>query len=144
MPNQITGRIYHIGPTQQIPTKAGGTFCRRELVIDATRYDWRTGQKLYDNLPAFEVAGEKLCAELDAYREGDMLTVSFDLYGTEYRDRQTGEVRHFTRARAYRMERAPEPRTRQAAAPIAPTLGMEQAPAAPSPQGGEAGNDLPF
>lgn len=132
MPNQITGRIYHIGPTQQIPTKAGGTFCRRELVIDATRYDWRTGQKLYDNLPAFEVAGEKLCAELDAYREGDMLTVSFDLYGTEYRDRQTGEVRHFTRARAYRMERAPEPRTRQAAAPIASGLAVEQ------PQQGQA------
>lgn len=136
MANKLTGRIYHIGPTQQIPTKRGGTFSRRELVIDATRYDWRTGDKLYDNLPSFEVGAEKLCAELDAYKVGDMVTVSFDLYGTEYRDKATGEVRHFTRARAYRIERAAEPPARSGSAPIAPGLAVEQPQQGQAPTGG--------
>ena len=125
MANQITGRIYRLGPTQQITTKRGSTFARRDLVIDATRFDVVTGDKMFDNLPMLEAGGDKLCAELDAYKEGDLVRVSFDLYGSEYRDRQTGEVRYFTRVRAYRIERVEKPQA-QSPAPSTPVEPYDQ------------------
>ena len=39
MANTIIGRIYRITPTENIATKKGTTFMKRQLIIDASRYD---------------------------------------------------------------------------------------------------------
>ena len=50
MANQITGRIYKIMPTQSIVSeRTGNTFYKREIVLDASRFDQYTGEKKFDN-----------------------------------------------------------------------------------------------
>lgn len=105
MANTITGRIYKITPTESIATKKGTTFMKRQLVIDATRYDQYTGEKKFDNFPAFEVGGDELCKQLDGYHNNELVTVSFDLNGREVIDKETSQTKYFTSIRAYKVER---------------------------------------
>lgn len=105
MANTIIGRIYRITPTENIATKKGTTFMKRQLIIDASRYDPYTGEKKFDNFPAFEVGGEELCRLLEGYRIDDLVTVFFDLNGREFLDDQTKQTKYFTTVRAYKIER---------------------------------------
>ena len=75
------------------------------LIIDASRYDPYTGEKKFDNFPAFEVGGEELCRLLEGYRIDDLVTVFFDLNGREFLDDQTQQTKYFTTVRAYKIER---------------------------------------
>ena len=44
MANQIIGRVFYIGNTNEIKSKDGSkTYYKRELVLDATRFDGLTG-----------------------------------------------------------------------------------------------------
>lgn len=116
MANTITGRIRKITPTKAIVSeKTGNTYYKREVILDATRYDPYTGDKLFDNFPMLEFGGEEACRSLDAYKEGDIVTISFDLNGREYADKNTGEVKYFTTVRGYRIEN--KSRNNQAYAP---------------------------
>ena len=100
---KVIGKVYSVGQTQQIASKNGGQpFLKREIVLDATRYDGLTGERGYDNFPMFEFSGEK-CAELDAFKLGDVVEVSFELQGSFYKDKDNVE-RNFTRVRAYKIE----------------------------------------
>lgn len=127
MANTITGRIHKITPTKTITSQAtGNTFYKREVILDASRFDPYTGQKKFDNWPMLEFGGEEACRQLDDYNEGELVTISFDLNGREYTDKQTGEVRYFTSVRGYKIER-----TGQQQPPQQPTA---QAPT-PQPQG---------
>ncbi len=134
MANQITGKIYKMTPTQAIVSpKTGNTFYKREIVLDASRFDQYTGERKFDNYPMLEFSGEQGCRLLDQFKEGELVTVSFDLNGTQYQDKQTGETRYFTRVRAYKIERAglqAQPQGQTAQAPQAPA----PAQAAPQPQ----------
>ena len=103
--NTIIGCIYRITPTENIATKKGTTFMKRQLIIDASRYDPYTGEKKFDNFPAFEVGGEELCRLLEGYRIDDLVTVFFDLNGREFLDDQTKQTKYFTTVRAYKIER---------------------------------------
>lgn len=105
MANTIIGRIYRITPTENIATKKGTTFMKRQLIIDASRYDPYTGEKKFDNFPAFEVGGEELCRLLEEYHNDDLVTVFFDLNGREFLDDQTKQTKYFTTVRAYKIER---------------------------------------
>lgn len=119
MANTITGKLYKIGAVETIPSKDGSkSFTKREIVIDATRFDPYTGQRGMENMPMLEFSGDK-CAELDSFRVGEVVTVSFDLTGVRYNDKDNNE-RFFTRIRAYRIERrqqvnasAPQPMAAQ-------------------------------
>ncbi len=93
MANTITGRIYRITPTESIATKKGTTFMKRQLIIDASRYDPYTGEKKFDNFPAFEVGGEELCRLLEGYRTDELVTVSFDLNGREFLAEQSQQTK---------------------------------------------------
>ena len=100
---KVIGKVYSVGQTQQIASKNGGQpFLKREIVLDATRYDGLTGERGYDNFPMFEFSGEK-CTELDAFKMGDVVEVSFELQGSFYKDKDNLE-RNFTRVRAYKIE----------------------------------------
>lgn len=100
---KVIGKVHSVGKTQQIASKNGGQpFLKREIVLDATRYDGLTGERGYDNFPMFEFSGDK-CAELDAFKRGDVVEVSFELQGSFYKDKDNVE-RNFTRVRAYKIE----------------------------------------
>lgn len=78
----MIGKVLSIGPTQQIPTKNGSSFFKRELVLDATRYDSLTGEKRV-NFPSF-VFSNKNCDLLDKFKKDDIVEVSFVIQGREY------------------------------------------------------------
>lgn len=116
---KVIGKVHSVGQIQQIASKNGGQpFLKREIVLDATRYDGLTGERGYDNFPMFEFSGDK-CTELDAFKRGDVVEVSFELQGSFYKDKD-GVERNFTRVRAYKIEPyavkskpAPQPHTQQ-------------------------------
>ncbi len=113
MANQITGKILYIYPTQQIASKDGSkTLLKRNVVVDCTRFDPYTGERGVENTPMMEFTGDR-CAELDKFQVGQIVTISFDIQGTRYRDKQ-GVEQIFTRIRAYRIEQR---QTQQHAAP---------------------------
>lgn len=102
MANQIIGKVFQIGDTKEIKSKDGSkTYYRRELVLDATRFDGLTGQRGYDNFPSFEFSGDN-CQILNQFKQGDIVTVSFDLQGTKYE--KDGQTRFFTSVRGYKVE----------------------------------------
>lgn len=152
MSNQITGRLIEIGQTVQIPSKTGGApFLKREFLLDATTYDPYTGQRNeYENILPLEVSGDK-CAELDQFRIGDVITVSFALQGRSWTN-QDGELKRMVSIRCYKLEvrrttgqppAQPVQQTLQSApAPFPPT--MEQAFPPPVDANGNPKDDLPF
>lgn len=145
MANTITGKIYKITPTQAIVSqKSGNTFYKREIVLDASRFDQYTGEKKFDNYPMLEFGGEQGCQLLDQFKEGELVTVSFDLNGTQYQDKQTGETKYFTRVRGYKIERAGQQPQPQGQTAQAPQAAPAQAAPQPTPQPQEEPSDLPF
>lgn len=101
MANQLTGRIEVLGQTQQVASKSGSTFSRRELVLNCARYDQYTGEKISENHPQFEFSG-KACEKLDGLNVGDVIVVSFTLQGSWYE--KDGLRRNFTRVVGYDIE----------------------------------------
>jgi hypothetical protein len=69
---QLTGRLFKLADTQ---TFASG-FQKREFVIEET-------EGKYPQQIKFEAMKDG-CTRLDAYREGDILTVHFNLRGNEH------------------------------------------------------------
>lgn len=100
----ITGKVHSVGNTQSIASKNGGQpFLKREIVLDATRFDPYTGERdKFENFPQFEFSGEK-CSELDKCKVGDVVTISFTLQGSFYKGQDDVE-RNFTRIRGYEIE----------------------------------------
>lgn len=147
MPNQITGRLVYIGQPQEIPSKSGGNpFVKREFLLDATTHDPYTGERSqYENIPPLEVSGDK-CAELDQFRVGDVITVSFALQGREWTN-QDGQVKRMVSIRCYKLEAR-----RPAHQPAQATVQQPAYQPAPEPQNfpphvdanGDPEDDLPF
>ena len=144
MPNQITGRLVAIGQSQEIPSKNGGNpFVKREFILDATTHDPYTGERSqYENILPLEVSGDK-CAELDQFRIGDVVTVSFALQGREWTN-QDGHVKRMVSIRCYRLEarKSIQQTTQQSAQP--PTQPMRQPVYQQFPPPVEPKDDLPF
>ena len=150
MPNQITGRLVYIGQPQEIPSKSGGNpFVKREFILDATTYDPYTGERSqYENVLPLEVSGDK-CVELDQFRTGDVITVSFSLQGREWTN-QDGQLKRMVSIRCYKLEaRRPVQQVAQVAQPVQTTVQPAPQPAYQQfpPQVDANGNpkdDLPF
>lgn len=76
---------------------------KREFVLDATPYDPYTGElSEHANILPLELVGER-CADLDRFREGELITVSFALQGRSWRN-QDGEEKRMVSVRCYRLE----------------------------------------
>ena len=151
MSNQVTGRLVEIGQTIQIPSKTGGSpFLKREFLLDATTYDPYTGQRSeYENILPLEVSGDK-CAELDQFRTGDVINVSFALQGRSWTN-QDGELRRMVSIRCYKLElrrtggqtsAQPVQQAPQPAAPFPPTMAQAFPPDVDA--NGNPKDDLPF
>ena len=157
MANQISGRVIAVSKVQTVasadPSKA--PLKKREIYIDCTRYDPYTGERSqYENKPLLEFVSdrtlEKLNPVLDSIREGDIVTISFDLQGRQYKGKD-GKTQFTTGIRCYDI--AVTRRAGQAAAqpvqaaPQAAAQPQYAAPTAESPFAGEGENDndaLPF
>lgn len=150
MSNQITGQLVAIGQTVQIPSKTGGNpFLKREFLLDATTHDPYTGERSqYENILPLEVSGDK-CAELDNFRIGDVITVSFALQGREWTN-QDGQLKRMVSVRCYKLEARKPVQQQQTVQPIqqpTPQPTYQAPPQQFPPQVDANGNpkdDLPF
>lgn len=142
MANTITGRIHRITPEQTITGKSGKTFTKRTLVLDAARYDTHTGEKKYDNYPSFEFSGDGMKI-LDNFKEGDAVTVSYDINGREFEDPETHEIRYFNTIRGFKIERYGDVEAKAQQAPT-PNTSNQQQTAAPVQEQRNDENQLPF
>lgn len=118
--NTKSGVVLAVGQPQQIASqRSGKTYTKRTLYLDCTTFDPYTGQRSqYENKLLFEFMESKT-ALLDNIKPGQVVTVSFDLQGTEITD-QTGQTKHYIHVRPFGIE------VRQ----------MQQAQQQFSPQGG--------
>lgn len=140
MANTITGSIRKITPVQEITGKSGNTFAKRILVLDAARYDTHTGERKFDNYPSFEFSGEAMKI-LDNFKDGDYVTVSYDINGREFEDPNTHETKYFNTIRGYKVEPYGK---RDDLPPSAPAGSTATRAPVTQPQDGEEKSDLPF
>lgn len=123
MSYDFTGKLHRIFDEQQIKD----TFRKREFVVEKT-----DGQ--YPNFIKFELIQDR-CSLLDAYNEGDEVTVSFDLRGREWQDK------YFTNLHAWRIQGAGSGQAAAAPAPAAAAFPSEEPPAFTADK---SKDDLPF
>ena len=107
--NQIIGRVIAVSPITEVPSKEQGkpAIKKRELYMDCTTYDPYTGERSqYENKPLLEFGGDKLVDKLGALNleAGDVVSVSFFIQGTPYKDAQTGKTKVFTAIRTTDIE----------------------------------------
>lgn len=153
MANTVIGSIVNIGAIQNLTSKNGNSFTKRDIVISVKRYDPNTGQPVNDweNTPQLTFLGDK-CRDLDGFKVGDMVSISFDLNGRRYTNAQ-GQVSIITEARPFKIEHygSRQPQTSQPVQqpqfqphayqqqPQMPNVGQLQQSSAPAP-----GYDVPF
>ena len=107
--NQVIGRVIALSQITEVPSKEQGkpAIKKRELYMDCTTYDPYTGERSqYENKPLLEFGGDKLVDKLSALNleAGDVVSVSFFIQGTPYKDAQTGKTKVFTAIRTTDIE----------------------------------------
>lgn len=102
--NQLIGTIQSIGATQELMSKTGNAFKRRELILMLRRFDPNTGEPITDseNTPQLTFIGDR-CADLDNYQVGQVVSVSFDIQGRKYTD-VSGVTKIINDIRPYKIE----------------------------------------
>ena len=142
---QITGRVIALSQVKEVSSTTGGEpIKKRELYLDMTMYDPYTGERSdKENKPLLEFGGDKVLAKLEAMnlQKDDVVTISFVIQGTPYKDKQTGKMRVFTAIRCYDIDMV-----RKAGQAAAQQVAPAPAPApAPQPQQNDGKkDDLPF
>lgn len=97
---ELTGKIEKLSSIMAVPTKSG-SINKREVILTILRYDPNTGEPTGEpNHVAFEFSGERDVPKLEAYKEGDMVTVAFYLSGRNYTGKDNVE-RNFTKVVGY-------------------------------------------
>lgn len=115
MANSKTGVVLAVGQPQQLKSKSGKTFVKRSLYLDCTTFDPYTGQRSqYENKILFDFMESKTSL-LDNIQVGQVVTISFDLQGSEITE-QDGRKKYFTHVRPYNIEvRQIQPQHKQSA-----------------------------
>lgn len=142
--NTKSGVVLAVGHPQQIVSKNGKTFMKRSLYLDCTPHDGITGERSqYENKLLFEFMENKISL-LDNIKIGQVVTVSFDLQGTEV-TMQDGQTKYFIHVRPFGVE------VRQVQHPVQPQSPQQDSypPQQPVVQTSESstqqnGSDLPF
>lgn len=129
MANTKSGVVLAVGQPQQLKSKGGKIFTKRSLYVDCTPYDGITGERSqYENKILFDFMESKMSL-LDNIQVGQVVTVSFDLQGSELTE-QDGQVKYFTHVRPFKVE------VRQAQQPQAPQQAQGNYPPQVPQQGG--------
>lgn len=89
---KFTGKIIYVYPTQQLTSKSGNSFTKRDFVLAVQSFDRDTGEPTIDeeNTPMLTLTGDR-CSQLDNIQKGQIVTVDFYLRGRRYRDEQNKE-----------------------------------------------------
>ena len=147
---QITGRVIALSAVQEIPSREAGkpAMKKRELYLDMTMYDPYTGERSdRENKPLLEFGGDKVLEKLAALnlQKDDVVTVSFAIQGTPYKDQQTGKMKVFTAIRCYDIDVVRKAGQQQVQQP-AQTQQVQQKvqQVAQNLNAEPANNDLPF
>lgn len=146
MAYKIIGNVHKIGTTETKISKNGTSFQRRSLTLIQRRFDHETGEEREPYYPTLDFSGRH-CPDLDGFKPGDRVQVTFEIVGTKYNDRNTGEEKYMNALRAFRIEPYIMPGQQPTAAPQQP---MQAAPMgntgyAPNPQPPQPSeNNLPF
>ena len=92
----LKGKLIVKGDEQQISEK----FKKREFVVqdDSTQYP---------QVISFQLVQDK-CSLLDAYNEGDEISVNFNLRGREWTSPKDGQVKYFNTLEAWKLSGANE------------------------------------
>lgn len=89
---KLTGKVLYIYHTQQLTSKSGNTFNKRDFVIAMQSFDRDTGEPTIDesNTPLLSLTNDR-CAQLDNIKVGQIVGVDFYLRGRRYRDENNKE-----------------------------------------------------
>lgn len=103
MAYKISGTVLHIGDTVTLPSRSGTPFTKRDLVITVRKFDPYTGVPSEDsgNTPKFSFVNAN-CRQLDGLKNGDIVTVLFDISGRSYE--KDGRTEYFNDIRPFRVE----------------------------------------
>ena len=144
MANTKWGVVLAVGQPQQLTSKGGKTFTKRSLYVDCTTFDPYTGQRSpYENKILFDFIGEKTSL-LDNIQVGQVVTVSFDLQGSELRE-QDGRVKYFVHVRPFGIEVKQQIlQTSQQAPKQAPQYSPQQMAPQQAPYQLQVEDDRPF
>ena len=126
----ISGTIIEISDVQQI----SDTFKKREFVVEYVE------NPQYPEFVKFETIQDK-CAQLDAYKLGDKITVQFNLKGRKWTDK-TGQVKYFNSLQAWKLEASGA--VAQAPTSSSPEAAPLEGLAEPGWSSDEKEDDLPF
>lgn len=109
-----------------------GSFQAREFVIEISSGN-------YPQFVKFQLTQDR-CTLIDAYQEGELIKVSFDLRGREWNGK------YFTNLNAWRLDRPAAGSSSAASKEPAPNFGEGDFPAASDDPGQSGGSfdDLPF
>lgn len=103
MANTKSGVVLAVGQPQQIQSKGNKVFNKRSLYVDCTTFDPYTGQRSqYENKILFDFMESKISL-LDNIQVGQVVTVYFDLQGTEITE-QDGRKKFYTHVRPYKID----------------------------------------
>ena len=113
MANTKSGVVLAVGQPQQLKSKEGKVFNKRSLYVDCTTFDPYTGQRSqYENKILFDFMESKTSL-LDNIQVGQVVTVYFDLQGTELTE-QDGRKKFYTHVHPYKIDvRQVQPSNRQ-------------------------------
>ena len=140
MANTKSGVVLAVGQPQQIQSKEGKVFSKRSLYVDCTTFDPYTGQRSqYENKILFDFMESKTSL-LDNIQVGQVVTVYFDLQGTEVTE-QDGRKKFYTHVRPYKID------VRQVQQPNnqpQPPQPQYQQPTQPAYQPPQVEDDIPF
>lgn len=89
---KIKARILYVYPTQQLISKSGNAYQKRDFVINPLSFDGETGEPTFDedNIPQLSITGDR-CSQLDGLKKGDCVTVEFYLRGHRYRNPESNK-----------------------------------------------------
>lgn len=140
MANTKSGVVLAVGQPQQLKSKGGKVFTKRSLYVDCTPYDGITGERSqYENKILFDFMESKMSL-LDNIQVGQVVTVSFDLQGSEITE-SNGQVKYFVHVRPYKID------VRQVQQPNnqpQPPQPQYQQPTQPAYQPPQVEDDTPF
>ena len=140
MANTKSGIVLAVGQPQQITSKGGKIFTKRSLYLDCTPHDGITGERSqYENKILFDFMEGKMSL-LDNIQVGQVVTVYFDLQGTELTE-QDGRKKFYTHVRPYKIDvrQVQQPNNQ----PQSPQSQYQQ-PAPPAYQPPQVEDDTPF
>lgn len=142
MAYNIIGVVHKMYQTEQIQTRTGSMLQRKTIVLCQRRFDQNTGKEYEPNFITLDFTN-KGCADVERFKVGDRVKIGFDVSGTRYADKTSGEEKYFTSLRAFRIEPYQQPTLQQPQPQPQPQMQQRGAQQTPQ-QGGYNDGNYPF